>query len=135
MEKFRKLNDEGIARFREYIMAGADGAPPVELLTMIDTSAAMSVNIVPGTGVFKNRYEFGIYLRTLLKDLPATEIANDQGLWSALALQWFHVLCPANASGKRVPDKEYRYVLSTIGIWYARRGNWCVIMVRMRSFC
>lgn len=112
MGKFRKLNDEGISRFREYIMSGANGAPPVELLTMIDTSAATPFSISPGTGAFKDRFEFGIYLRTLLKDLPATEIAYDQGLWSALALHWFHLLCPANASGERKPSKEYHYVLS-----------------------
>lgn len=111
---FRKLNDEGISRFRDYIIAGAEGMPPIELLTMIDTSAPIQgeANITPGSGAFKNRYEFGIYLRTLLKDLPPAEISNDQGLWSALALHWFHVLCPANASGQRNPDKEYRYVLS-----------------------
>ncbi|MER9649026.1 hypothetical protein [Mesorhizobium sp. M0199] len=65
-----------------------------------------------GTGNFKDRYEFGIYLRTMLSSLDPAVIANDQGIWSALALYWFDVLCPATAAGKREPDKEYRYVLS-----------------------
>jgi hypothetical protein len=126
----RKLNDEGIAQFRAYLMAGAQGPAPLGLLGNIETSEPVSGNVVPGTGHFSDRYEFGIYLRTLFAGLDPAVIANDQGLWSGLALLWFDRLCPPDAGGHRAPDKEYRYVLSADYRHYYRhlvRSPWQLV--------
>lgn len=111
--KFRKLNGAGIAAFSDYIRDGAEGSPPLHLLEGQDTSAPLQFVIQPGTGQFEDRYMFGIYLNTLLKEFDPAAISGDTGLWSALALRWFDSLCPPDASGKRSPKLEYRYVLSS----------------------
>lgn len=45
---FRKLNEAGIGRFREYVRPGAEGPPPIELLNNVETSAPLSHKIYPG---------------------------------------------------------------------------------------
>lgn len=127
---FRKLNEAGIAAFREYIRDGAVGPPPVNLLTSPDTSAPLQPKIQPGTGQFDDRYMFGVYLNTLLKEFDSAVIGGDAGLWSALALLWFDRLCPPDASGNRSPNKEYHYILSADYRHYYRhlvRSPWHLV--------
>jgi hypothetical protein len=111
-ELLRKLNDEGVRRFREFIREGAVGTPPLDLLSNPETSGSLSADIAPSGKIFEDRYEFGCYLDKLLQPLNAASISHDQGLWSAMALLWFDQICPASSSGERNPDKEYRYILS-----------------------
>ena len=110
--KFRKLNEVGILAFREYIRKGAEGPPPVQLLENSATSEALDRSIEPGTALFENRFEFGIYLRTLCNVFDPTLISGDVGLWSGLALFWFSRLCPPDAQGRRAVKEEYSYILS-----------------------
>jgi hypothetical protein len=129
---FRKLNEIGIATFREYIRAGAEGAAPVELLTSVETSAPLSHKIHPGTGDFPDRQMFGIYLNTLLKDFDPQTISGDAGLWDALALHWFDRLAPLHADGTRTLRKEYHYLLSSDYRHYYRhlvRSPWQLVRV------
>lgn len=129
-DKLRKLNDEGMHRFGEYIAAGASGPAPLELLSDPQTSEPLSKEVIPGSGLFVNRYEFGIYLNTLLRDLDPAVIANDAGLWSALALFWFDRLCPTTAGGNRTTREQYRYILSTDYRHYYRhlvRSPWQLV--------
>jgi len=128
--KFRKLNETGIAAFRDYVRDGADGPPPHHLLESPETSAPLATALQPGTGQFEDRYVFGVYLNTLLRSFDPAAISGDAGLWSALALFWFDRLCPADASGNRSPDKEYRYVLSSDYRHYYRhlvRSPWQLV--------
>ena len=108
----RKLNQEGTERFEDYIISGADGPPPLELLSdPLTSEPALNNKIEMGSGLFDNRYMFGIYLNSLLRDFDPALFSNDAGFWSAMALVWFDRLCP-QANGKWKPDKSYRYVLS-----------------------
>lgn len=109
--ELRKLNDAGLKKFSEWLADGATGDIPLELLTSPKTSDKLPVSILPSRHTFKDRFEFGVYLNELLKGLDPTIISRDRGLWSALALVWFELLCPADAAGARSPDKEYRYIL------------------------
>jgi hypothetical protein len=109
---FRKLNDEGLRRFTERLLSNATGATPAGLLTDPETSDALPVVIRPEQRIFRDRFEFGQYLGTLLNALDVGSISHDRGLWSALALFWFDQLCPPNNAGQRKVEKEYRYVLS-----------------------
>ncbi|MDY0885428.1 hypothetical protein ACFPL7_12185 [Dongia soli] len=111
-EPFKKLNDLGINRFREYLLAGAAGPAPLDLLSNPETAEAVAGVPPAERSNFSDRYEFGCYLVELFSPLPAASIAHDQGLWSAAALRWFDAICPAGSSGTRDPDKEYRYILS-----------------------
>ncbi len=111
-DRLRRLNEEGMRRFTQFVSEGASAPAPLQLLTDPATSEPLKTVIYLGSASFANRYDFGIYLRTLLKDLDSTAIANDRGFWSALGLYWFDRLCPPNASGDRKVEKEYRYILS-----------------------
>ncbi len=126
----RKLNEEGMRRFADYISAGAHGPAPVDLLTNPETSEPIARTIVPGAGIFPNRYLFGVYLNSLLNSFDPAAIANDAGFWSALALFWFDRLCPAGAGGQRVVREQYRYILSTDYRHYYRhlvRSPWQLV--------
>lgn len=108
----RKLNQEGIERFEDYLLSGAEGEPPVELLADPTTSQPVfGDRIELGSGLFDNRFDFGIYLNSLLRNHDPATFSRDQGFWTAMALAWFDLLCPT-VNGKRKPDKSYRYVLS-----------------------
>jgi hypothetical protein len=110
--ELRKLNDKGVAGFAQWITDGAEGALPLGLLVDPETSDKLSVPVFPSQHAFKDRLEFGAYLVDLLKGLDARTISRDVGLWSALALVWFDLLCPTEKSGMRKVDKGYRYILS-----------------------
>ena len=128
--KLRKLNDEGIERFHEYLRDGADGRAPVHLLDNPQTSEPLPVNMDFTVTGFPNRYVFGNRLNSLLGELNATEIAHDKGLWSGLALLWFDFICPRSSGGKRKVDKEYRYILSSDYRHYYRhlvRSPWQLV--------
>ncbi|EKF42413.1 hypothetical protein NA8A_10138 [Nitratireductor indicus C115] len=128
--KFRKLNEAGIAAFTDYIRDGAEGPPPYHLLESPETSAPLDFHIEPGTGQFDDRYMFGVYLNTLLKQFDAAAISGDKGLWSALALHWFDRLCPPDAGGNRSPKQEYLYALSSDYRHYYRhlvRSPWQLV--------
>jgi len=110
--ELRKLNEKGIACFAEWIADGAEGDPPLTLLFDPETSDKLPAVIHPERHDFKDRLEFGAYLVDLLKGLDARAISRDVGLWSALALVWFDLLCPQGTDGVRKVDKDYRYILS-----------------------
>jgi hypothetical protein len=129
--EFRKLNDEGMARFSEWLAGGAAGIPPVHLLADPQTSAPVGHAIHPAPSrIFGDRYEFGQYLNDLLAPFDPAVISHDRGLWSALAIVWFDQLCPAGASGQRKVEKEYRYILSADYRHYYRhlvRSPWQLV--------
>src|SRR3546814_10821395 len=87
-ELLRRLNEQGVRRFRDFIADGGSGAPPRALLSDPETSEPLPAAIVPDNMVFTTRYEFGVYLNSILQPLDAATISRDQGLWSAAALFW-----------------------------------------------
>ena len=130
IKKFRKLNETGIAEFRNYLRKGAAGSPPFSLLDNPNTTASSQFTIKLSTGPFNDRYLFGAYLNSLLNGFEQTEISGDIGLWSGLALFWFDSLCPPDASGNRSMMQEYRYILSSDYRHYYRhlvRSPWMLV--------
>lgn len=120
----RRLNEEGVAAFRDWIEAGAEGAVPSELLA--DTSLSEAVKGGPDLEQIKfdNRFELGNYLTTKLKVLePAVRF--DAGVWDWISLLYFDQLCPESSSGDRDPKETVRYVLE-----FANR-KWSRHIVRM----
>ena len=128
---FRKLNETGIFKFREYIRGGAVEDTPVGLLDDPATSSSLEHRIDQlGTGLFENRYLFGVYLRTLFRNLDAAQISGDSGFWSSLALFWFDRLCPRKPDGSREAKEEYYYILSADYRHYYRhlvRSPWQLV--------
>jgi hypothetical protein len=129
-EELRRLNDLGMQRFADFVNGGAAGAVPQQLLTSTETSEPLRAAVHPSRRIFANRQEFGEALVRLLAPLDAAALTNDRGLWSALALFYFDQLCPAAEDGKRNPDKDYRYILSTDYRHYYRhlvRSPWQLV--------
>ncbi len=126
----RKLNDEGIRLFGEYLAAGANGKPPHELLTRPDTSEPLPKIIILPNQLFGDRYEFGKYLVGALSPLDAAAISGDRHIWTWLALLWFDQLCPQRADGSRDVKEEHRYIYSNDFRHYYRhlvRSPWYVV--------
>lgn len=128
IRKFRKLNEAGIAAFRNYIRKGAEEPPPFHLLDNPNTTTTLQLKL--STGPFDDRYIFGIYLNTVLKEFEQTAIGGDVGLWSSLALFWFDSVCPPDANGNRSMMQEYKYILSSDYRHYYRhlvRSPWMLV--------
>jgi hypothetical protein len=129
--KLRKLNDEGVRRFARFIADGATENTPLELLENPETSEPFSgQDIILGTGDFPDRYQFGIYLRTLLKELDPAVIGSDRNFWASLSLYWFDRICPRRTNGARRVFKEYHYILSADYRHYYRhliRSPWYLV--------
>lgn len=109
--KPRVLTEEGVRRFEEYIVHGASGPAPMDLLDSQDASEALpGANVDLAAKDFKDRFEFGRYLGQALAGCDANVVAFNPGLWSWLALFYFDRICPPNADGQRHVYKEYAYV-------------------------
>jgi hypothetical protein len=128
--RLRKLNDEGVQQFSDWLTAGAPGDAPLSLLESPETSEPIADTIVTGTGVFEDRYEFGVYLKSLLGRLDPAVISGDRNLWTSLGLVWFNRICPQRADGTRDVKEHYRYILSNDYRHYYRhliRSPWYLV--------
>lgn len=116
MIKIRRLNSVGMEKFNDHLVRLREGhkePPPYEILK--DTEFAETVQ--PGVEIdeakkFPTRFDLGQYLVDLLATLDQTELFNDKGLWSWIALLYFDQLCPAEQDGSRKPKENYNYILS-----------------------
>lgn len=129
MTKIKRLNDAGIDAFEEWLLAGAEGEVPRDLLASPRTSEPLDPEIKVKPGPFQDRQAFGEYLVGTLNQLDPVKLSTDRGLWTWLALYWFDLLCPPFSIGRK-PDKSYRYVLSTDYRHYYRhlvRSPWQLV--------
>lgn len=110
-EKFRKLNDNGLAEFKRWILDGEPDEIPVHLLKSPNLSNPSNYAFSTDLPKFEDRYEFGRYLVELLKHIPTLEIENDINFWSSLALRWFESISDVDKEGFRIIRKDTRYVL------------------------
>ena len=65
---------------------------------------------------FKNRYELGHYLYTVLKDCDVTQIYNNEYLWNWISASLFSSLFPSPRGG----GQEIRYILSNNFMYHYR---------------
>ncbi len=111
---FRALTKQGIEQFGAWIEKGARRKPPIRLLTDDGFSEAfrrvLSVNEVPP---FRNRYEMGLYLVRLFREVPDAVLEGHRGVWAALSLLWFESLCPKAPGGRRQPGAVYAWIPSS----------------------
>lgn len=105
----RRLTDEGVAAFREWLASGAAGDPPHHLLGGLQTSAPLPVVVGLEQRGFASRYELGSYLADRLAPLGFGQIAFDAGLWDWLTLFWFDAIAPRDNSGRRRLHEMARY--------------------------
>ncbi len=111
----RKLTDEGISDFQDYINRARNGEsiePPFYLLTDSPKSYDSGLGVSIEKKSFAHRHEFGVYLWDKLKDVWKDEMRNDCGLWTWLSLFYFKQLRPP----KKPPNRQEHYILS-VGKW------------------
>ena len=108
----RRLTDEGVQRFAEYLIALKTTPtlpPPVVLLDDPTTSEeAASVTVCQET--FRNRLEVGRWLHNLLERAALPDVARDKGVWAWLSLLVFDQVCPADGRGHRKPGETARHI-------------------------
>jgi len=113
--QLRKLNDEGVIKFREYLDALRQGtlqAYPANLLDNEEFSDGLEFSVEVECLNFETRYDMGSYLVMLLEGHDDQGILGDIGIWSWLALFWFEQLCGRDSEGHPKPSKVYNYILS-----------------------
>lgn len=123
----RRLNDQGVKEFREWLEGGAQGAAPHDLLTLPLKSEPLRVAIEVEQRSFASRFELGQYLHNKLQPLPFTSMAFDTGLWDWLTLFWFDQIAAPGANGKRNLREIARYSQDAGGRRWSRhvvRMSW-----------
>lgn len=122
--RLRKLNEQGIRNFREFLSeARMNGLGRPSVPTMLLTLPLTSEEIkgAPELELFSfsqfTRYELACYLNTQLANIDpviieGVEGLGDPGFWSAMSLFYFHYLVPGYMSGER-PEVENRYIPET----------------------
>jgi hypothetical protein len=112
----RSLTESGIEAFRQFLRDCKQGAPsqlPIHLLTDATTSSPIEPRIeIDPKRIFSTKLELGRYLEGVLEPLwSVSPIDRDRGLWTAIALVYFDVLCPV-LDGHRKVYADDRYILS-----------------------
>jgi hypothetical protein len=130
MTRLRRLNDRGIAAFRQYlqqIREGEEFQPSPAVLHIDDYSSRVEPAITIEDRQFETKLDAAVYLTEALAPL-GTSASGDRGLWSWLALYYFEQLSPKNAKGARRPREDYHYIPSSERIWSRDRhllaGPW-----------
>ncbi len=110
----RALNEKGIQKFRDYlneIREGSTQQPPVDILKNSVYSSELESGVEVENNLFGDKLEMAKYLYSRFQMLSHSEVGQNVGLWSWLALYYFNQLCPPIRSGKRIPGQDYRHIL------------------------
>jgi hypothetical protein len=116
----RKLTDEGISDFQEYLdktKSGESVEPPFHLIADPIKSQNAGLDVSIEQKIFSNRYDFGVYLWGKLNGVWKDEMRDNCGLWTWLALFYFEQLCPSKG-----PNRQEHYILS-VGKWKIGNGH------------
>jgi hypothetical protein len=125
----RCFNEQGLAEFSRWLHADVTAAVPASLLNDNYFSTPLEKSQIPKVPLFKDRYEFGVFLVGLLNPYDPHHISYNAGLWSWLAAFFFEQLAPPDAEGKRVLRRPYVYVLSETRLYYRHlvRAPWYLV--------
>jgi hypothetical protein len=107
----RRLNDRGREVYREWLDAGAAGAPPLERLDDPETSIPLHPSIPRPTKIYGRRYDLGVDLVDLLADLDVVALQADARLWDWLSLCLIDQICPERKGERRNVLNVANYLL------------------------
>lgn len=118
--KLRKLNEQGLRRFREFLAEarmGGTSCPKVPeiLLTLAPTSQEIIGAPELERISHKNGYDLARYLHTRFAGLDESVIEGadglgDPGFWAAVALFYFDLLAPGYRTGEEKPKADNCYI-------------------------
>ena len=138
-DKIRTLNELGTRNFRAFLAGQQNGKStdvPLDFLTNPKFSNEFEPEVLiernPGGRPFRNRFEFGTYIREKLAVADRATISREYVLWNWLSLYYFDQLCPISGDGSRKIYADEVYVLSG-GMKYRQyfrhlvRAPWLVV--------
>lgn len=111
-ETLRRLNDEGLHIFQNYINQRKSNLKPLPVNSILfDERFSEEIDdiVFIENKIFNTRYDMGNYLKECFSDVNMQKYLGDAGLWSWIALYWFKTLCP---KGKK-PTAVHNYILSS----------------------
>src|SRR4051812_44662895 len=97
--RLRRLNEEGIRQFGEYLDSLRTPTPlpyPIALLTDTATSDDVGATVELVLRKFDNRFQAAEYLQERLAESRLLELHRDRGFWTWLALFYHDTLCPVD---------------------------------------
>ncbi len=112
--KIRKLTDNGIERFRDYLAGlrqGSKTPPPAGLLENAEFSSPFEGDPEIAPQTFGTRLDLARYLDQVLDGIFDGSLQDDVHLWSWLSLYFFDQVCPLEENGLRKPGRDYRHIL------------------------
>lgn len=112
--KIRKLTDNGIERFRDYLAElrqGSKTPPPAGLLENPECSTPFAGDPEVEPRTFGTRLDLAQYLDQVLDGIFNGGLPEDIHLWSWLSLYFFDQVCPVEENGLRKPGRDYRHIL------------------------
>jgi hypothetical protein len=110
---FGRLNDNGIARFREYlakVRAGEEITPPFEVLNSNECCVPIASAPMVTARAIGTKREAATYLHELIDPLQISDLRRDVGLWSWLGLFFFDAICPLDGEKRKV-KADAHYIL------------------------
>lgn len=111
--RLMELNAPGIAMLHawlDHLGSSGVGEPPDELLTAGKYVQVSSIEGEIEPRGFATRYEWALYIETILANEPATVIQARDGLWAWLTVVYFDQVCPLDGNGRRRLRERARYV-------------------------
>ncbi len=114
--KLRRLNDEGIRRFGEYLDSLKTPTPfvyPSDVLADDATSEDVGSTVEIAPRNFESRFQAAEYLQERLAESGLLELHRDRGFWTWLALFYHDTLCPVDRHGQRNPGARARHILES----------------------
>lgn len=116
MKRIRRHTAQGIEeveRWLDQLKLEGGGSVPSILLDDPRFSEDLPENLQIDEGEqFSSRFEWGVYIEGVLRELPTRRLAEDPGVWTWLSLALFDQICPVGPNGKRKLSDRPRYVPS-----------------------
>jgi hypothetical protein len=110
----RRLNDEGIVQFSEFLDS-LNGDYPRPYPSLLLTDPLVVEEVFPIIEIqkqhFLNRFAAAEYLFKLFKGSDMKSLDSDKGLWAWLALYFFNDICPPDTKGGHKPGERARWIL------------------------
>lgn len=109
----RKMTEEGIAAFYEYLKAlksGGTNPLPDELLLNERFARVIDISITVEPGTFETSLEMAKYLHPRIQSLSLPGKFYDAGLWAWLTAFYFDSICHADSLGRRRVGEIARYI-------------------------
>lgn len=109
----RKMTEEGIAAFYDYLKALKSGGTnhlPDELMLNERFARVIDISVTVEPGSFETSFDMANYLHPRIQSLSLPGKFYDVGLWAWLTAFYFDSICPADASGRRRVGEIARYI-------------------------